>query len=103
MPASDHVPPQSVSRRFGNLPRPVKWLQTGLYFEGQQGIARHLFRTDIAGYVTRQSAPDGLMAYGFSLSSDGSRIAFVAAESDSVDDVYVADAAPFTARSLTTM
>ena len=94
------TPPRSVSSAFDNLPRPIAWLPSGIYFQGSRGVTRHLFRTDLDGRVVRASAPDMLMAQGFSLSRTGSHIAFVAAEIDSIDELYVSDASPFTPRAL---
>lgn len=100
-PTTGGVLPRSVSSAFDNLPRPIAWLPSGIYFQGSRGVTSHLFRTDLDGRIVRASAPDALMAQGFSVSRTGSHIAFIAAEIDSVDELYVSDASPFTPRALT--
>ena len=102
VPTTARTPPRSVSSAFDNLPRPIAWLPSGIYFQGSLGVTRHLFRTDLDGHVVRVSAPDTLMAQGFSVSRTGSHIAFVAAEVDSIDELYVSAASPFAPRPLTT-
>ena len=59
---------------FDEQPGFVEWNADGIYFGGLQKTASHLFRLDPAtGTIKRVSAPDDLMAGGFSFTSDGKR------------------------------
>jgi dipeptidyl aminopeptidase/acylaminoacyl peptidase len=63
-----------------------------VYFTALQRTASHLFRVDPrSGRVSRVSAPNALMASGFSLSADGRRAAFTLASPTALPEVAIAD------------
>jgi dipeptidyl aminopeptidase/acylaminoacyl peptidase len=96
--------PRSVTDAFDEQPGFVEWNAEGIYFSGLQKTAAHLFRTDpTTGKITRITSPDNLMAGGFSFTKDGKEIAFTAASSDSVNEVYIASISRFSPRKLTSM
>ncbi|HEY6547657.1 MAG TPA: S9 family peptidase [Vicinamibacteria bacterium] len=80
----------------------VDWTAEGLFFSALQKTAAHLFRLDPArSATTRVSAPDGLLAQGFSLSADAKTVAFTAGSPTGLVEAFVARATPFEARRLT--
>ena len=77
--AADGGAPRSLTDSFDEVPSVVAWKTTGLYFSALQKTAGHLFRMNPAsGQVARVSAPDDLMAGGFTIDGDGRRVAFTA-------------------------
>jgi dipeptidyl aminopeptidase/acylaminoacyl peptidase len=96
--------PRPISDGFDENPGLVDWKRDGIYFTGLQKTASHLFRLDPAtGKFTRLTAPDDLMAGGFSLTRDGARMAFTAGSPSSVNEVFVTDVKSFSPRALTNM
>ena len=96
--------PRSITDGFDEQPGLVAWTDAGIYFSGLQKTAGHLFRVDPAGStILRVTGPDGLMAGGFTIAHDGSRIAFTAASPTSLNEVYVSDVQRFSPRPLTRM
>jgi dipeptidyl aminopeptidase/acylaminoacyl peptidase len=96
--------PRSITDRFDENPSVVEWNSDGLYFAGAQKTASHLFRVDPAtATITRVSAPDGLMAGGFSFTRDGRRMAFSASSPTTLSEVFVTEVSNFAPRALTKM
>jgi dipeptidyl aminopeptidase/acylaminoacyl peptidase len=96
--------PRSITDNFDENANLVRWRPDGVYFSGQQKMAVHLFRVDpSSGKVTRLSAPDNLMAAGFSFSRDGKQIAFTAGSPTSLNEVFVSSVDKFSPRALTDM
>ena len=96
--------PRSITDAFDEQPGFVEWNADGIYFGGLQKTASHLFRVDPAtGKITRVTAPDNLMAGGFSFTSDGKQMAFTAASPTSLNEVFVTPVAGFAPRKLTSM
>jgi dipeptidyl aminopeptidase/acylaminoacyl peptidase len=96
--------PRSITDAFDEQPGFVEWNADGIYFGGLQKTASHLFRVDPAtGRITRVTAPDNLMAGGFSFTSDGRQIAFTSPSPTSLGEVYVASIQTFSPRKLTSM
>jgi dipeptidyl aminopeptidase/acylaminoacyl peptidase len=95
---------RSLSDAFDESPFLLDWLADGFYFSASQRTAAHLFRLDPAtGSITRVSGPDALIAFGFSLSRDARRVAFVSGSPAAVPEVSVSDLAPFAPKRLTRM
>ena len=91
---ADGGTPRSITDAFDEEPglRRVE-RRTASISRALQKTASHLFRVDPAtGAITRVSGPDGLMAGGFSLTRDGTAMAFTAASPTSLAEVYVVDA-----------
>ncbi len=103
VPASGGAP-QSLSDAFDEDPSLEAWTSDGLWFQALQRTASHLFRLDPRSRaITRMTAPDGLMAFGFSLTRDGRRVAYTAASPTSMGEVYVATPGGADARRLTNL
>jgi dipeptidyl aminopeptidase/acylaminoacyl peptidase len=96
--------PRSISDNFDENPSLVEWKPDGVYFAGLQKTSSHLFRVDPAsGQIARITGPDKLMAGSFSLTRDGSRMAFVAASPTSMNELFVSDTQNFAPHQLTRM
>ena len=103
VPASGGTP-HSVTDNFDENATLVRWRPDGIYFSGQEKMASHLFRVDpSSGKVTRVTAPDNLMAAGFSFARDGKQIAFTASSPTSLNEVFVSSVDKFSPRALTNM
>lgn len=90
VPASGGTP-RSLTDRFDEDASLDAWTDAGLWFQGLQKTASHLFRLDPgSGAIARVTAPDDLAAFGFSLSHDARRIAYTAASPTSMGEIYVA-------------
>src|SRR5262245_23266964 len=82
--------PRSITDAFDEQPGFVEWNADGIYFGGLQKTASHLFRVDpVTGKITRVTAPDNLMAGGFSFTKDGKQIAFTSPSPTSLNEVYI--------------
>lgn len=107
IPADGEVAvPRSLTDSFDEQPGFVEWNKDGIYFTGLQKTASHLFRVDPASakkLVARITAPDNLMAGGFSLTRDGRRMAFTASSPTTLGEVYITDLDRFAPRVLTNM
>ncbi len=96
--------PVSVTDAFDEDPNLIDWTSLGIVFSGLRKTTSHLFLADPATKaVTRVSQPDTLIGSGFSLSKDGSTVAYAAASPTTMAEVYVAPRAGFAARQLTDM
>jgi dipeptidyl aminopeptidase/acylaminoacyl peptidase len=96
--------PRSMTDSFDEDPSLVEWTKAGILFQGLHKTASHLYLIDPAsGAIARQSQPDDLMAFGFSLSADASTLAYGAASPTSLAEVYTTARAPFAPRKLTDM
>jgi dipeptidyl aminopeptidase/acylaminoacyl peptidase len=96
--------PRSITDRFDENPSFVDWNADGIYFSGLQRTASHLFRVDPAsGTIERVTGPDDLMAGGFSLTRDGSRMAYSASSPRALNEVFTSSVATFAPRALTDM
>ncbi|MBI1765554.1 MAG: S9 family peptidase [Acidobacteria bacterium] len=101
---ADGGTPRSLTDAFDEQPGFVEWNGDGIYFSGAQKTASHLFRLDPAsGKFTRLSAPDNLMANGFSFTTDGKQFAFTSPAPASLSEVFLSSTASFTPRKLTSM
>jgi dipeptidyl aminopeptidase/acylaminoacyl peptidase len=80
-----------------------EWTADGIYFSASQKMASHLFRLDPSSLkITRISEPDNALIGGVSFSRDGKRLAFSAASSTTLSEIYVSEL-PFKPRLLTRM
>jgi dipeptidyl aminopeptidase/acylaminoacyl peptidase len=90
VPASGGAP-EVVSSSFDEDPSIVAWKPSGLYFSASQRTFSYLFRLDPeTKRVARLAPADASVGSSFSLSRDGSTVAFVAADAKSMAEVYVA-------------
>jgi dipeptidyl aminopeptidase/acylaminoacyl peptidase len=96
--------PRSITDAFDEQPGFVEWNAGGIYFGGLQKTASQLFRVDPeTGRIIRVTAPDNLMAGGFSFTKDGKQIAFISPSPTSLNEVYVSSLQNFSPRKLTSM
>ncbi len=96
--------PRSISDAFDERPILVDWKSDGIYFSGQQRTNSHLFRVDPqSGKVTKLSRPEVFLGGGFSMTQDGSALAFTAPSSTSLTEVYVTGKTDFEPRAMTSM
>jgi len=96
--------PRSITENFDENAGLIDWKPDGIYFNALQKTAAHLFRLDPArGTATRVSAPDNLLAGGFSLSRDAKQIAFTASSMTTLAEVFVTNTSKFEPRALTKM
>ena len=82
----------------------VGWKPGGLYFSASQRTSSHLFRVDPASkaIVTLAPAADTVDS-SFSISKDGSTVAFLRADAKSMAEVFVAPAAMTAPKQLTAL
>src|SRR5438105_2370907 len=84
--------PKSLTDAFDESPGLVEWKPDGIYFIAQQKTPSHLFRIDpVNGKIARITAPDDLMAGGFSLTRNDDAIAFTVGSPTSMNEVFVSD------------
>ncbi|MBK5296879.1 MAG: S9 family peptidase [Vicinamibacteria bacterium] len=96
--------PVSVTDAFDEDPNLIDWTGLGIVFSGLRKTTSHLFVVDPASKaVTRISQPDALIGSAFSLSKDGSSVAFGASSPTTMAEVYGAERTGFAARKLTDM
>ena len=94
--------PKSITDSFDENPNLIEWRTDGIYFSGSQKTASHLFRVDPAtASITRISAPDDLMATGFSFARSAESIGFVSGSPTSINELFVSDLRRFAPRKLT--
>jgi dipeptidyl aminopeptidase/acylaminoacyl peptidase len=94
--------PASVTDAFDEDPGLTEWNARGIFFSGLRRTASHLFVIDPATKtISRVSAPEGLIGFGFSLSADGAAVAFAAASPTTMTEIYVTSAGEFAPRKLT--
>jgi dipeptidyl aminopeptidase/acylaminoacyl peptidase len=100
--AAEGGTPVSVTDTFDEDPGVIEWNPRGLFFSGLRKTASHLFVVDPASSaISRVSAPDGLIGFGFSVSHDAATVAFTAASPSTMTEVYVAPSSGFAPRKLT--
>lgn len=81
----------------------VAWKSDGIYFSALQKTASHLFKLNPSTLaITRVTAPENIMAGGFSFTRDGKRMAFTSPSPTSLNEVFISDL-PFNPRRLTNM
>jgi dipeptidyl aminopeptidase/acylaminoacyl peptidase len=83
--------PTVLSSSFDEDPSIVAWNAGGLFFSASQRTYSYLFRLDPDGKaVTRLAPADAWVGSSFSVSRDGSRVAFLGSDAKSMAEVYVA-------------
>ena len=95
---------QILTESFDEDPSLAGWGPDGIYFGAQQKTAAHLFRLNPAnGAVEKLSAPEGMVAFGFSFSKDYKTVAYSAALDNQYGEIYTTSVAPWQGRKLTAM
>jgi dipeptidyl aminopeptidase/acylaminoacyl peptidase len=96
--------PTVLTSAFDEDPSIVAWKSSGLFFAASQRTNAYLYRLDPQSKAIARMAPaDTWVGSGFSLSRDGSKIAFLASDATSMAEVFVAPATMQQPRKLTTM
>jgi dipeptidyl aminopeptidase/acylaminoacyl peptidase len=85
--------PAVLTSSFDENPSIVSWKPGGLFFSASQRTSAYLFRMDPSSRtITRLAPTDAWVGSSFTLSRDGSRVAFLGADARSIAEVYVAPA-----------
>jgi dipeptidyl aminopeptidase/acylaminoacyl peptidase len=97
--------PVALTAAFDEDPSIVGWKNGGLYFSASRGTWSDLYRLDPSTKVITRLAPaTDWIGSSFSLSRDGSAVAFVASDPASAGEIFVAPATTMTApKKLTDM
>lgn len=97
--------PQILTQNFDEDPGLLEWGADGIYFSAAQKTYAHLFRINTAGSRTieRITAPDHLIAGGFSFTKDFRHMAFMASTDNVYSEVNVSAVAPFAPKKLTSL
>ena len=95
---------QILTESFDEDPSLIGWGPDGIYLGALQKTAGHLFRLNpINGTVEKLSAPEDLLAGGFSFSKDYKTVAYRAALPNEYAEVYTTNIAPWQGKKLTKM
>ena len=95
---------QILTESFDEDPSLIAWGPDGIYFAALQKTTAHLFRLNPAtGTVEKMSAPEGMVAGGFSFSKDYKTVAYRAALENQYGEIYATSAAPWQGKKLTAL
>ncbi len=95
---------QILTESFDEDPSLIGWGSDGIYFGAIQKATGHLFRLNPAtGAVEKISAPEGMVAGGFSFSRDYKTVAYRAALDNQYGEIYTTRVAPWQGKKLTAM
>jgi len=95
---------QILTESFDEDPGLIGWGPDGIYFGAVQKTAAPLFRLNPTnGAVEKISAPDKMVAGGFSFSRDYKTVAYRAALDNQYAEIYTTSVAPWQGRKLTAM
>jgi dipeptidyl aminopeptidase/acylaminoacyl peptidase len=96
--------PTVLTAAFDEDPSIVAWKPNGLFFSASQRTFSYLFRLDPGTRaVTRLAPAETWVGSSFTLSRDGSRVAFLGADARTVPEVFVAPATLANPKKLTDM
>lgn len=96
--------PTVLSSAFDEDPSIVAWKPNGLYFSAAQRTFSYLFRLDPDSKAIARLAPaDAWVGSSFSLSRDGSTVAFLGADATRMAEVFIAPATLANPKKLTDM
>jgi dipeptidyl aminopeptidase/acylaminoacyl peptidase len=103
VPASGGAP-TALTTSFDEDASLVAWKDAGLFFSAAQRTNSYLFRLDpVTKSVTRLAPAAAWVGSNFTLSRDGSRVAFLGADASSVAEVFAAPATLANPTKLTDM
>src|SRR5690349_10824091 len=95
---------QILTESFDEDPSLIGWGPDGIYFGAVQKTAAHLFRLNpTTGAVEKISAPEGMVAGGFSFSPDYQSVAYRAAVDNQFAEIYTTSISPWQGKKLTGM
>jgi len=96
--------PAVLTPSFDEDPSIVAWRPSGLFFSASQRTFSYLFRLDPSSKtVTRLAPAEAWVGSSFTLSRDGSKVAFLGSDARSVPEVFIAAATLANPRKLTDM
>src|SRR6185295_19586396 len=96
--------PTVLTAAFDEQPSIVAWTPNGLVFSAAQRTFSYLFRVDTdSTAITRLGPSEGSVGSSFSLSHDGSRVAYLGSDARSMPEVFVAPATFTAPKKLTDM
>jgi dipeptidyl aminopeptidase/acylaminoacyl peptidase len=82
---------RSVTDAFDENPNLVRWTDAGIQFSSSQRTWSYLFTLDpVTKAITKHAAREAWIGSGFSLTADGTHVAFVATGPAEFPEVYVA-------------
>ncbi len=91
---------RSITDAFDEQPNLVAWKPSGIYFTGLQKTQAHVFRVDpLTAKINLISSTS--ISGGLSMSEDGQRAAFTAADAATLSEVYVSGLANWGPKKLT--
>src|SRR5690349_19684900 len=92
---------QILTESFDEDPSLIAWGRDGIYYGALQKTTAHLFRLNPAtGAVEKISAPQGMVAGGFSFSHDYKTVAYRAALENQYAEIYTTSVTPWREKSL---
>ena len=102
--AADGGAVQILTESFDEDPSLIAWGPDGIYFGAVQKTTAHLCRLNPAtGTVEKISAPEGIVAGGFSFSRDYKTVAYRSALDNQYPEIYTTSVAPWQGKKLTVM
>lgn len=95
---------QILTESFDEDPSLINWGPDGIYFGAVQKTTTHLFRLNpMTGTVEKVSAPEGMVAGGFSFSRDYQTVSYRAALDNEYGEIYTSRVSPWQGKKLTAM
>jgi dipeptidyl aminopeptidase/acylaminoacyl peptidase len=86
--------PAALTSAFDEDPNIVAWKSTGLFFSASERTYAHLYRLDPATKaIAKVTPPDMTVNAAFSMSKDGSSVAYLKSNATSMAEIYVAPVA----------
>jgi dipeptidyl aminopeptidase/acylaminoacyl peptidase len=93
--------PRSLTDAFDEDPNLVAWTKAGIQFSSSQRTWSYLFTIDPGTkQITKHAVRDAWIGSGFSLTPDGSRVAFIGAGPAEFQEVYLAPLQTMAAKKL---
>lgn len=93
--------PRSLTDTFDEDPNLIAWTKAGIQFSSSQHTWAYLFTVDPGTKkITKHAVRDAWIGGGFSLTPDGSQVAFIASGPSEFPDVYIAPVQTMAARKL---
>ncbi len=103
-PASSPADVQDLTAKFDEDPRMVDWGPDGIYFQGLQKTASHLFRLDPqTKKIARITGPDAYYLDGLSFTNDFKNIALTAEDGQQMSEIFITSTTNYSPRKLTDM
>ena len=93
--------PRAITDAFDEVPNLIEWTRAGIHFSASQRTWAYLFTIDPGTkQIAKRAVRDTWIGNGFSLTPDGSQVAFLASGPSEFPDVHVAPVQTMTAKRL---